>query len=192
MIEQKDGKHGSKAKKQTPPVAFKTYKKNASSGGVMGMIQTIIDDAKAMEAEAIVAESDAQKAYESFVKDSNASIESKSKEIVMKSSAKAKAEEDKTKAEQSLEETVAELNGLSAESADLHSQCDYTLKNFEIRQTARDEEIEALKMVKQILSGAKFSDFLQSDVFADDSSSVEVNDGSDSTIDPLQAFLDSP
>merc|ERR1719231_801684 len=43
-------------KKQTPPVAFKPYKKNASSGGVMGMIQMIIDDAKAAEAETIVAE----------------------------------------------------------------------------------------------------------------------------------------
>merc|ERR1719171_661175 len=40
-------------KKQTPPVAFKAYKKNKSAGGVMGMIQMIIDDAKAAEAEII-------------------------------------------------------------------------------------------------------------------------------------------
>merc|ERR1719335_1046836 len=33
--------------KQTPPPGFKAYEKNKSSGGVMGMIQTIIDDAKA-------------------------------------------------------------------------------------------------------------------------------------------------
>merc|ERR1719420_463224 len=151
MIEQKDGKHGSKAKKQEPPVAFKKYEKNKSSGGVMGMMQTIIDDAKAMEAEAIVAEEDAQKAYESFVKDSNMSIESKHKEIVAKSTDKAKADEEKVKADQTLEETNSELEDLSNESADLHSNCDYTLKNFDIRQTARAEEIEALKQVKQIL-----------------------------------------
>ena len=35
------------------------------------------------------------------------------------------------------------------------------MKNFEIRQTARDEEIEALKQAKAILSGAKFEAFLQ-------------------------------
>ena len=35
------------------------------------------------------------------------------------------------------------------------------LKNFEIRQTARDQEIEALKQAKAILSGANFSEFLQ-------------------------------
>merc|ERR1719408_807653 len=38
---------------QAPPPGFKSYEKNAASGGVMGMMQSIIDDAKAMEAEAI-------------------------------------------------------------------------------------------------------------------------------------------
>merc|ERR1719388_329474 len=33
-----------------PPPGFKKYSKNAQSGGVMNMIQTICDDAKAMEA----------------------------------------------------------------------------------------------------------------------------------------------
>merc|ERR1719261_1532757 len=61
-----------------PPPSFKAYKKNAASGGVMGMIQMIIDDAKAMEAEAIKGEEDAQSTYETFVTDTNASIEEKS------------------------------------------------------------------------------------------------------------------
>ena len=58
------------------------------------MIEQIIADAKAMEAEAIRAEEDAQKAYEDFVKETNAFIEAKSKEIVNKSESKAKAEAD--------------------------------------------------------------------------------------------------
>merc|ERR1719198_1921652 len=62
-----------------PPPGFEAYKKNAASGGVMGMIEQIIQDAKAMEAEAIRSEEDAQKAYEDFVKETNASIEAKSK-----------------------------------------------------------------------------------------------------------------
>merc|ERR1712151_98722 len=33
-----------------PPPGFEAYKKNAASGGVMGMIQQIMNDAKAMEA----------------------------------------------------------------------------------------------------------------------------------------------
>merc|ERR1719316_2267461 len=127
----------------------------------MGMIQQIINDAKAMEAEAIKSEEDAQKAYEEFVKDTNASIEEKSKDIVEKSEVKAKAEADKTEAEEAKENVMIELEQLSNEEADLHKSCDFIVKNFEIRQTARDEEIEALKQAKAILSGAKFSELLQ-------------------------------
>jgi len=139
-----------------PPPGFKEYKKNEKSGGVMGMIQSIINDAKALEAEAVAAENEAQKAYEDFVKDSNQSIEDKSKAITNKSEEKAKAEEEKTQAEADREDTLLELEQLSNENADLHKACDYVLKNFDIRQTARDEEIEALKQAKMIFSGAKF------------------------------------
>merc|ERR1719217_2019973 len=45
-----------------PPPGFKGYKKNAAAGGVMGMIEMIINDAKAMEAEATKDELSAQQA----------------------------------------------------------------------------------------------------------------------------------
>jgi len=144
-----------------PPAGFSEYKKNAAAGGVMGMIQQIINDAKAMEAEVIRSEEDAQKAYEDFVKDSNASIDEKSKDIVNKKESKATAEADQVEANKQLEATMLELEQLANAKADLHSSCDFVLKNFEIRQTARDEEIEALKQAKAILSGAKFDAFLQ-------------------------------
>jgi len=144
-----------------PPPGFKEYKKNAAAGGVMGMIQQIINDAKAMEAEAIRAEEDAQKAYEDFVKETNASIETKTKEIINKSEEKAKAETDLTQANDDKEAVLLELEQLSNYNAELHQSCDFVMKNFEIRQTARDEEIEALKQAKAILSGADFEAFLQ-------------------------------
>jgi hypothetical protein len=144
-----------------PPPGFEAYKKNAAAGGVMGMIQQIINDAKAMEAETIRSEEDAQKAYEDFVKDTNASIEEKSKDIVNKSESKAKAEADLVEAKENKEAVMLELEQLANYKAELHSSCDFVMKNFEIRQTARDEEIEALKQAKAILSGAKFEAFLQ-------------------------------
>merc|ERR1719446_1137960 len=116
------------------------------------MIQQIIADAKSMEAETIRAEEDAQKAYEDFVKDTNASIEAATKAIVNKSEEKAKAEADKTEAEMDLESVELELEQLANYKLQLHESCDFVLKNFEIRQTARDEEIEALKQAKAILS----------------------------------------
>jgi len=145
-----------------PPAGFETYKKSSASGGVMGLLQQIINDAKAMEAETLRAEEDAQKAYEDFVKDTNASITAKTKDIVNKSEIKARAEGDLVEAKESKEGIVLELEQLSNYNAQLHSSCDFVLKNFDLRQTARDEEVEALKQAKAILSGSKFEEFLQS------------------------------
>merc|ERR1719387_1493425 len=99
-------------------------------------MQGIINDAKAMEAEAIRGEEDAQKAYEEFVKDTNTSVDAKTKDITNKSSQKAKAEGDKVEAETEKEAVMGELEQLMNENADLHKSCDFTLKNFELRQTA--------------------------------------------------------
>merc|ERR1719172_175110 len=125
------------------------------------MMQGIIDDAKAMEAEAIRAEEDAQKSYETFVKDTNDSISAKTKDIVSKSDMKAKAESDKVEKEEEQEAVVGDLESLASENADLHKSCDFTLKNFDLRQGARDDEIEPLKQALNIFSGASFSAFLQ-------------------------------
>merc|ERR1719379_2770482 len=128
----------------------------------MGMLKQIIADAKAMETEAVRSEEDAQKTYEDFVKETNQSIEAATKDLTNKSEEKAKAEAEKVEAEKMKEATLLELEQLANYKAELHSSCDSILKNFEIRQTARDEEVEALKQAKAILSGAKFEAFLQS------------------------------
>merc|ERR1712176_544047 len=138
------------------------YKNNAASGGVMALIQQIINDAKAMESETIRSEEDSQKAYEDFVKETNNSIEAKSRDIVNKSEEKAKAETDLVETKEAKEGVVLELEQLSNYNAELQQSCNFVLKNFELRQTARDEEVEALRQAKAILSGAKFEEFLQS------------------------------
>jgi len=146
-----------------PPPGFKEYKKNPQSSGVMGMITQIIEDSKAMEAEAIKAEGDQQSAYEVFVKETNASIEAKSKDIINKSESKGKAEDYLAQSRTEHAGVLTTLDELSAYNSELHASCDYIVKNFDIRQTARDEEVEALKQAKAILSGADMEAFLQSD-----------------------------
>jgi len=144
-----------------PPAGFETYKKSGASGGVIGLISQIINDAKAMEAEAIRSETDAQAAYESFVKETNASVEAKNEDIVNKSETKAKEEIDLVKHKNGKESVMTELEQLSNFNAELHQSCDFIVNNFELRQAARDEEVEALKQAKAILSGANFGEFLQ-------------------------------
>merc|ERR1712060_955197 len=145
-----------------PPPGFEAYKNNAASGGVMKLIQTIIADAKAMEAEAIRSEEDSQKAYEDFVKETNNSIEAKSRNIVSKTEEKASAEVELVETKEAREGVLLELQQLSNYNAELQQSCNFVLKNFDLRQTARDEEVEALRQAKAILSGAKFEEFLQS------------------------------
>merc|ERR1719408_84038 len=146
---------------QAPPPGFKAHSKNKKSGGVMGMIQELIDEAKGLEAEAIRGEEDSQKAYEEFVKDTNDSLDAMTKDVVSKTDMKAKAEAEKVEAETEHAATMDTLESLSAENADLHKSCDFTLKNFDVRQSARDDEIDALKQAAAMFSGASFSAFLQ-------------------------------
>merc|ERR1719277_398110 len=125
------------------------------------MIQQIINDAKATENETIRSEEEAQKAYEDFVKETNASIEAKSRDIVNKSESKARAESDLVEAEKEKNSVMLELEQLSNYNAELHQSCDFVIKNFDLRQAARDQEVEALRQAKAILSGANFQAFLQ-------------------------------
>merc|ERR1719454_1498608 len=124
-------------------------------------MEGIITEAKAMEAEAIKAEEDAQAAYEDFVKETNASTDEKEKDITNKMEMKSKAESDKVEGESTKEATMGEIEQLANENADLHKSCDFILKNFEVRQAARDDEIDALKQALAMFSGASFSAFLQ-------------------------------
>merc|ERR1719161_734783 len=114
-----------------------------------------------MEAEAIAAETDSQKTYESFVDDTNTAIDEKVKDITNKSESKAKAESDKVETEVQRDESMATLETLSQENADLHRSCDFLMKNFDLRATSRSEEIEALKQGIAMFSGATFSALMQ-------------------------------
>jgi len=144
-----------------PPPGFSAYKKNAAGGGILNLLKQIITDAKAMEAEALSSEKSAQRAYEDFVKQTNANMDAKSKEIVNKSENQAKNKATSVENKKALEEATLELDKLSNYKAELHQSCDFVMKNFAVRQKARDDEVTALKEAKAVLSGAKFSEFLQ-------------------------------
>merc|ERR1719191_926099 len=123
------------------------------------MIEQIIGETKTLEADAIKAETDAQKAYETFVKDTNASIEEKTREITNKTQEKAEAEVDLTATQEARTTALNEQQQLKNEEADLHKSCDFLMQNFETRQSALEQEMESLFEAKAVLQGSKF--FLQ-------------------------------
>merc|ERR1719238_739544 len=55
---------------------------------------------------------------------------------------------------------LAELEALNKEIAALHNNCDFLEKNYDVRKTARGNEIDALGKAKAVLSGADYS-FIQ-------------------------------
>jgi len=141
--------------KQTPPVPQVKYEPSKASTGVLSLIEKLIYDAKEIMAESKTNEAEAQAAYESLVEDSNDTIKSLSKEVVSKTDAKVEAKKDLTQKSQDSKATAKELERLGKTDADLHEECDYVLKNFNVRQKARAEEMESLKQAKLILSGAQ-------------------------------------
>mmetsp|Transcript_95734 Transcript_95734/g.253010 ORF Transcript_95734/g.253010 Transcript_95734/m.253010 type:complete len:726 (+) Transcript_95734:59-2236(+) len=142
---------------QTPPVAQKEYKPNAGAGGVMEMIEKLIHEAADLRKESQQSEGSAQAAYETLIADTNGSVEALQKEITSKSAAKSGAHKDMLSAESDLSDTMKELEGLNKYNSELHAECNYLLKNFDLRQSTRSNEIEALQQAKQILDGASLN-----------------------------------
>merc|ERR1719181_74701 len=149
--------------KQTQPKQG-TYSAHGGGNIVVSLLQGVIAESEDVEKKALNAENEAQKAYEEYISDSNAANTAAQENIMNKSSAKAKADLDKISATESRDATIQELLMLGEHNAALHQDCDFLIKNFEVRQSARAEEIESLFNAKAIFSGANFG-FLQQHKF---------------------------
>merc|ERR1719335_600163 len=141
-----------------PPETFGAYKKKGEeSGGVMAMMDLLVKELDKEMTEAEVEEKDAQGDYEQMMTDAAQKRSDDKKAIVEKESAKANAEADHTAATDTKKETGEELMATKEYLAQLHSECDWLLQNYDLRKTARAEEVDALKKAKAVLSGADFS-----------------------------------
>merc|ERR1719272_621988 len=129
-----------------------TKTETAKTPAVLGMITQILNDAKAMEAEASSDEKDAQKAYATLVKATNDSLAAKNKEVLFKFSTAAEVSSKKEMSDVDLE-----LEMLANAKAEFGQSCDWLHANFDSRQKAKDDEVDALGKAKGLLSGARFS-----------------------------------
>merc|ERR1719331_332219 len=141
-----------------PPETFGAYaKKGGESGGVINMMDTMIQDLEKEIQEVEVDEKNAQQEYEQLLEDSASKRATDSKAIEDKEAAKADLEARKLKDEESKTATMKEAMATHQFLADVHADCDWLLSNFESRKTARAGEIDALAKGKAVLSGADFS-----------------------------------
>merc|ERR1719394_2040210 len=107
----------------------------------MEMIEKLIYDARELRTSSKSSEIEAQRGYEHLIADSNDMIQSLQKQVVFKTQSKIAAQKDKQNTQDDLNDVLKELDGLAKYNAELHTECDYLLKNFDLRQTERGEEI---------------------------------------------------
>merc|ERR1719207_27860 len=148
---------------QTPPKQG-TYSKHGGGNIVVSLLQGVISESEDVEKKALNAENAAQKAYEEYISDSNAAVAAATANVMSKTEAMAMADKDKIQASESRDATIQDLLLLGEHNVALHQDCDFLIKNFDVRQSARSDEIESLANAKAIFSGANFG-FLQKHQF---------------------------
>merc|ERR1719281_568768 len=104
-----------------------------------------------------VSEKDAQADYETMMADAAAKRAADSKLMTEKEGAKAEAEEALQAETDKKAETSKTLMETLTYIKDLHVECDFLLKFYDVRKEARDSEIDALGKAKAVLSGADYS-----------------------------------
>lgn len=134
---------------------FKTFKQSSGNYGVLSMLQQLIADAKALEAEATQAEQGAQKDYEAFATSTTGVIKAKNSALLDKKEKKGEIEGAAVSARESAEGVRDDLKQLTEEDADLHGSCDFLMENFDTVKSKREDEVDALRQAKAILSGAQ-------------------------------------
>merc|ERR1719356_2062373 len=141
-----------------PPEANLAYKKSGeSSNGVIAMIDLLIADLDKDNQIMEVEEKDAQKEYEVFMADASEKRALDSKAITDKEAAKAETETQLEDNKDTKKSKMFEAMENAKYIGGLHEDCDWLLKYYETRKTARTGEIDALGKAKAVLSGADYS-----------------------------------
>merc|ERR1719161_827743 len=141
-----------------PPETFGAYqKKGEASGGVMAMMDMLVQDLDKEIQEMEFEEKDAQAEYEEFMASSAEKRAADSKSITEKEAAKAGLEAEIERMTSEHKATMEAAMAKGEQIKDLHLECDWLTENFEVRKEARAGEVDALKKAKAVLSGADYS-----------------------------------
>merc|ERR1712194_922358 len=126
-----------------PPATAATYTKKAGgSNGVIAMMDLLVQD---LDKEMQVAETDETKRRQD------------SKSLTDKEGAKADTEGSLEKNKGEKKANLRATMGTEKSIANLHGECDWLLKYFDVRKGARTGEIDSLKKAKDVLNGADYS-----------------------------------
>lgn len=131
------------------------------SGGIVGILELVMDDMKKDIATAVADEGQAVKDFDKMKADLEGEI--KATDSTIDAYTKDKAAKEKIVADKSTERGTkkTELESQIELYTGFKPGCDFLLVNFETRTKARQIEVDGLKKAKAILKGAKFESLMQ-------------------------------
>merc|ERR1719420_2112558 len=139
-----------------PPEADLSYKKSSGgSSAITEMMNMMMSDIEKQLTEMKVNEKDAQEDYESFIADSADKRKEDSKSITDKEGSLAELEGELLANQEALKAKKYELMDVEKYIMELHKECDWIMKNYDLRKSARAGEVDSLKGAKAALSGAE-------------------------------------
>jgi len=141
-----------------PPAADLAYKaKGEESSGVITMIDTLVNDVEKEMQVAELEEKDAQGDYEKFMTDAGNKRAEDSKSMTDNEGSLAETQESLVSNKELLKNKNTEAMETEKYMGELHAECDWLLKFYEMRKEARVGEIDAMGKAKDVLNGADYS-----------------------------------
>merc|ERR1719476_509106 len=117
------------------------------------MIDLLVADLDKEITEAKVEEKNAQADYEKLIAEAGEKRAKDAKSIDTKNADKASSEEALEKETDNLASATKDLGAINTLLHNLHGECDWLLKYYEVRRDARTGELEALDKAKAVLNG---------------------------------------
>ena len=157
----KDQKHTQELLGRALEVLEKVYEPSllqegsVGSNAVMLLLQQIQNDAKVLQTQAEADIKAAVTDFEQFKNDAQVAIATKEQSLVDLGVEKSETQADLLETSAEAKDLEKELLALGKTKTALKEECDFLLGNFDLRQEAREQEMEALVTAKSILSGMK-------------------------------------
>merc|ERR1719159_2381713 len=153
--------HSHSVNRRVDPVAIPdlptTYEKK-ESGGVMGLMNDFKSDLKSDMTEAEMEEKFAAKEYVRIMKEAQDSRAGDVKALNQKQSTKATLEEKLVTAKALYKQTDEEIHNIELYLVQLHTECDFLLRNYDVRHEGRVEEESGLEEAETIVTHAEAPD----------------------------------
>jgi len=158
LFAQLSGEASGSAPPAPPPETWsgRYEKQSGGNGGVIEMINQLSNEVVQDSQELEVIEKQAQTQYEESMADASAKRASDARVISEKEAVKAELEARLHKMNQEKKSKTKESKSLQEYVKDLHNECDWLIKNFDVRKDARANEVESMKQAKAVLSGADY------------------------------------